>query len=577
MSDSNHYDSLFSAYLDGELNPDEQLQAERLLSENPALRLCLQQWKENGDAIRTLPKFELRADLTERVLAAIGDQPRSADAATALRTSSLAPGEAHTAWRSILASKRNWRVAMGAIASIAGMVLIAVFLINPAAPKQELAQTMDAAKAESGDPLAASVFVEATKETAESGKRDSLEAVAMDGRLAANPAEGNQGRMFRSDDEITLQESPSRPSSKSAEEQGQPAMAMRNEFNLDSLAPGRRSNQRSEETNDKDSMDEASSLAFDSAATNRERLADSLETPLPTSKAMADSALPQPVSIPQIYIVDFRDGEHPLAIVSEVFSRNQIEIFVDGPSEKLPPAKTPDRPASLQQLSSVGIEAVYVIASRGQLKRAIDELSGWADISGFQINSEVLAKMLTPPVVESGEQEIVIRMEDLIEQSSQQMSIPFERSKPDNAVPTAADLTRETHRGGQLVQLEARRQGVPGAMAQQLRPIERTPQRFDRRPESGIQNQAAKSNTGKSDNPDLLKNMIYARPMDFTWNYSPAARGGRGGAGRIAKPEGEAVAGQPENPDEELVQFLLLIRCQAGPEVNPSPAGSPPK
>ena len=54
--DSNHkHELLLMAYLDGELDADDRARAEALISENPVYASQLEQWRENGNAIRSLP------------------------------------------------------------------------------------------------------------------------------------------------------------------------------------------------------------------------------------------------------------------------------------------------------------------------------------------------------------------------------------------------------------------------------------------------------------------------------------------------------------------------------------------
>ncbi|MBN2021711.1 MAG: hypothetical protein JW809_02870 [Pirellulales bacterium] len=63
-------DELLSAYLDGELSPEETLRAERLLAADPAARQCLDELRAVGDALRALPTLTLGENLSDRVLQA---------------------------------------------------------------------------------------------------------------------------------------------------------------------------------------------------------------------------------------------------------------------------------------------------------------------------------------------------------------------------------------------------------------------------------------------------------------------------------------------------------------------------
>jgi hypothetical protein len=59
---------LLSAYLDGELTPAERAEAERLLAESPAARRLLDELRALGSTLQSLPRHELGANLSARVL-----------------------------------------------------------------------------------------------------------------------------------------------------------------------------------------------------------------------------------------------------------------------------------------------------------------------------------------------------------------------------------------------------------------------------------------------------------------------------------------------------------------------------
>jgi anti-sigma factor RsiW len=72
---SREFDELLSAYLDGEVSPEERAAVERRLEQSPALRETLDELSEVGDLIRSLPLARAPVDLPERVVAAIAPAP----------------------------------------------------------------------------------------------------------------------------------------------------------------------------------------------------------------------------------------------------------------------------------------------------------------------------------------------------------------------------------------------------------------------------------------------------------------------------------------------------------------------
>lgn len=78
---SREFDELLSAYLDGEVSPEERAAVERRLEQSPQLRETLDELSEVGDLIRRLPKPRAPKDLPERVVAAIATKPLASTAA----------------------------------------------------------------------------------------------------------------------------------------------------------------------------------------------------------------------------------------------------------------------------------------------------------------------------------------------------------------------------------------------------------------------------------------------------------------------------------------------------------------
>lgn len=122
MPDLNEqHELLLTAYLDGELSSDERAEAEALLKSNPEYQELVDQWRENGSAIRSLPKFNLDDEFANRVMrssefvkAAQGQQIVSTSSVNSVSDQSLSP-ESH--WKG-----------MAAIASLAALLLLTLFV-----------------------------------------------------------------------------------------------------------------------------------------------------------------------------------------------------------------------------------------------------------------------------------------------------------------------------------------------------------------------------------------------------------------------------------------------------------------
>ncbi len=63
-------EELISAYLDGELNADEQRRVERLLGESAESRELYEELRNLRSSFQALPRYRLPEDLGERVLRA---------------------------------------------------------------------------------------------------------------------------------------------------------------------------------------------------------------------------------------------------------------------------------------------------------------------------------------------------------------------------------------------------------------------------------------------------------------------------------------------------------------------------
>jgi hypothetical protein len=589
MSDSNYKEQLLSAYLDDELKPDERAQVEKLLANEPGSRLRVQQWKEQGDFLRSLPRLELNKNLSQRVLQTIKDrslQPQAVLSRPADMVGELIhrPDE----WddkkqidrKSELDVEGTFRRTrrrrmLAAIGTLAGMILLGVLINHPPALVRQIAQPRDGANGKAVPEAIGSLAMPSAEER---GENSELHASQFDPSSATESSSAIAENM---------------PGSLARSQEGAGGMEANEDFAV--LTESRFRNQHPPKDALLDTLDHRNSAPQGELRTVAPQ-GDPLPMPLaglarevadegtsalqePGSGANRPSALersaaeqayfqpPPPLSVPQIFIVDFPADEHPLAVISEVFSRNQIEIFTDQPSAQLPLPISPPRSGLLRQQSSKGVEVIYVIASRTQLRNAMDELSSWADISGYQVNSEMLAKALTPAVENQPPREHVVNMDDLIAEAAYQLSIPFRKRAP-------AEQESSAQPDSPPVALVARpKQSLAGrAMAQQLPPIERN----SHGKQSSAASAGAQPNQGKkegaSNQQDSLDRMMYSRTMDLSWNYSPD----RNRAEKLQADDRHPPSAS-DKADNEMVQFLLLVRNQAKPDPNPVPQAEPSK
>jgi hypothetical protein len=162
------FDERLSAYLDGQLAPNERAEIESLLRQRPALEKALQQVRELGDGIRQLPKHSLGPDFADRVLAA-AQQAAEHDTVPATTP-----------------ARRRWLLAaVGVVAATAALVLAMIALrprpddiVKPEVPPLSPAeQAVAAVLAQAEEGKAVVVRLRLTK--------DAIRGKALDQALAA--------------------------------------------------------------------------------------------------------------------------------------------------------------------------------------------------------------------------------------------------------------------------------------------------------------------------------------------------------------------------------------------------------
>ena len=111
------------AYLDGELGDEDRMQVESLIESNSDHARLLNQWREHGELIRSMPKLSLDGGFAQRVLDAveIGQSDPS-------KTEGTSPREAIALSRGGTHAGPDWRVGAVAIATLAAMLLLTLFV-----------------------------------------------------------------------------------------------------------------------------------------------------------------------------------------------------------------------------------------------------------------------------------------------------------------------------------------------------------------------------------------------------------------------------------------------------------------
>ncbi len=130
-------EQLLTAYLDGELDSEHRAKAELLIRENAQYARLVEDWKENGNVLRRLPKYELGKRFSDRVLAACENaQLETPQAASRESTSDVQVPRMSPA-PSGQTSPMNGLVA---IAFLAAMVLLTLFVFPAFVEQPRLAQ-----------------------------------------------------------------------------------------------------------------------------------------------------------------------------------------------------------------------------------------------------------------------------------------------------------------------------------------------------------------------------------------------------------------------------------------------------
>ena len=121
MSDASFSENLISAYLDGELSPEESVHVERMIEQNPAYAQLLEEFQHQSAAIKQLPKFELDPEFASRVMAHEAFAETGRDKPSTVALSSAQPVESG-------AGRERWIGAVASIGALAAMILVIMVL-----------------------------------------------------------------------------------------------------------------------------------------------------------------------------------------------------------------------------------------------------------------------------------------------------------------------------------------------------------------------------------------------------------------------------------------------------------------
>jgi hypothetical protein len=553
MSNTPPNDPFLSAFLDGALDQEQAELVEKRIANNQGLQAILHAWKEQGNAIRLLPIHQLRGDLSQAVLKEL-NRRRLTGELSSHPAATVAEGRSDKITQR-QDFRNNWRTSLIAITSLAGLILVGFFLLRPDPTGQPVAQN---------DAAAPGIEKRSNLE-------NSLGMGAPEDRLfefSNNPREERSVKMSPSVSSDAM------PGAASPEIEDLPSVSDEKFGGLTENAPAVApvdpfKNESENESSFKDvagqnSPEMAKSAERASSGIARWEIAPQVDaglggmgeenvlnqgdkSPSPNGSEITGQA----VSIPQVYFVELTSKEQPLALVSEIFSRNQIEIRLPDDLESLGQQKSSDVLSKLATKSRNGLEAIYVIAKRSQLKRAMAELSNSANISGFEVSSSILGKMLEPTIAENevGGGSTEPRMDDMIVESKLKSNRSLRRDR------------LEENGNRDSVEQSKMPLSAPNrfpALAQQLQPMER----MQRKPRGNASEQLEASEAKES--TDSLDLLFQSKTMWINWDYLrkdnrvPALSLGEAGKQQSA-PELDGELAE-QIGQEEFVQFLLLVR-----------------
>lgn len=412
---------ILSAYLDGEATEAECRIAEKLLAENSEFSSLRSQWLEVGEALRSQTPPVLPVGFSDRVMERIrqetlvgGVDGTGGDLLNVLTRDPVHQDSvaAQTAWSTVgtpasppAGVDKVWhkrfrnQLQMGLVSlgSLAAGWLLATFVLPGWANPERLALVSPSGLVFSESEVANSLNGDLASETrADLDLPRESESALIQGliepsNLRTAEAGLNRQSFSRSPDLAMARALPS------------------DEFKaVDAGALA----QRSSQPTSGEVLESANSSEMETAPPAWQPAAPGFAA---ATESLCDFGDSTPIE--QLYFVDFKSEDPPLAVVSEIFTSNGILILNDpveglaqpaladlisepgvtrqaAPHSKIRNPMKPDGLNHLQAYSAGGIEAVYVVATRDQLENAIQQLSDKADVSGFHLPPGLAANLL---------------------------------------------------------------------------------------------------------------------------------------------------------------------------------------
>ncbi len=130
-----HREELISAYLDGEVTPEERAQVEQWLANDPAMRRLHDELRGVRDSVQALPRHALDLDLAPLVLRraeqeVLSGEPRTGPVQIASTANASVPS-----W----SARRTWRRVLWPAVAIAAALAIKAFEAPPATKERQVA------------------------------------------------------------------------------------------------------------------------------------------------------------------------------------------------------------------------------------------------------------------------------------------------------------------------------------------------------------------------------------------------------------------------------------------------------
>jgi hypothetical protein len=424
---------ILSAYLDGEATEEECRLAEKLLANDSEFSSLMSQWLEVGEALRSQTPPVLPVGFSDQVMERIfqetlvreGDGTRgdllkvlardpvhqdsvaSQTAWSTVGTPASPPTEVDKFWHKRFRSR--FQMGLVSLGSLAAGWLLATFVLPGWANPERLASVSPPGLVFSGSEVANRLNGDpASKMEADLNlpreSESAIESAIIQGFIEPSNLRNLEAGLKRQ----SLSRSPDWEIARAV-----PG----DEFKpVDAGALAQRSSQP---TSDAQVLESANPSEMETAPPAWQPAASGFAA---ATESLCDFGDSTPIE--QLYFVDFKSEDPPLAVVSEIFTSNGILILNDpveglaqpaladlisepgvtaqaAPDSKILNPIKPDGLNHLQAYSAVGIEAVYVVATRDQMENAIRQLSDKADVSGFHLPSGLAANLLNAGISSS--------------------------------------------------------------------------------------------------------------------------------------------------------------------------------